>query len=71
MRGRKAEPFTYMLVSADNLELPLSPPFDSAKEMADFLNVPLSTVYANIKSYENGKTNTKQSKVRYIKFKED
>lgn len=71
MTGRKPEPFTYMLVTADNLELPLCPPFDTAKEMAEFLRVPVSTVYRNVKSYERGKTNTKQTKVRYIKFKED
>lgn len=71
MKGRKPQEFTYMVVTADKYELPLAPPFDSAKELAEFLGVSRATIYNNIWSREKGRVNGNHSNKKYIKFKED
>lgn len=71
MKGKKPQPFTYMVVTADKYELPLAPPFDSAKELAEFLGISPATIYNNIWSREKGLVNGNHSTKKYIKFKED
>lgn len=63
----KKEKYLYMLVTADEYELPLAV-FDSIEEIANYLGIKPSSVRAAICLNNDGsRTNRKIKKVRYIK----
>lgn len=70
MKNENQPKFSYMVVTADEYELPLSPPFDSVQQLAKFLGISSATIYNHLYASSKGRINGKNSIKRYIKFEE-